>query len=57
MNSSWSICEVCGSNTSRTGCARSDSSRALSSTESTSCFSRVCSGVSDFLPGLGLRDW
>jgi hypothetical protein len=25
----------------------------LSSIDSTSCFSRVCSGVSDFLPGRG----
>ncbi len=52
-NSFSSILEVRGSNTRRTGCARSDSSRIRSSIESTSCFSRVCSGVSDFLPVFG----
>ena len=52
VNSVSSTFDVFGSNTSRTGCVRSDSSRALSSIDSINCFSRVCSGVSDFLPGL-----
>ena len=49
--SSWR--ELFGSNTRRTGCARSDSSRARSRRDSISCFSRLCSGVSDFFPGFG----
>ena len=48
--SCWSILEVLGSNTSRTGASLPDSSRTVSSTPSTVCLSCSCSGVSDFLP-------
>ena len=53
MNSFSSWREDLGSNTRRTGWLRSDSSRARSSMDSISCFSRCCSGVSDFFPGRG----
>ena len=51
-NSSRSTFEVRGSNTSRTAASLPDSSRTVSSTESTSCLVCCWSGVSAFLPAL-----
>ena len=50
MNSVWSIFEVLGSNTRRTAASLPDSSRTVSSTDSTSALRFCCSGVNAFLP-------